>query len=188
MALTLTNIYNKLTWKNSPDHTTPINDTNLNHIETGIKNNNTGLRAAETAINNLSTAVGNTQNLDTSSKEVVGAVNELNQQLTELERRGNMPILDYANPLGYLDGTANHTSFTANTDCYIFGVIGSARPTEASISIDNQKIIKTSVLIGSASDNDSVASVPLLKVKSGSTITVTAVRNVNTFVGIYVEA
>jgi hypothetical protein len=51
MALTLTDIYNKLTWKNSPDHTTPINDTNLNHIETGIKNNNTGLRAAEQAIN-----------------------------------------------------------------------------------------------------------------------------------------
>lgn len=55
--------YTKTTWVNSPSETTPISAENLNNIENGIKT--------------IDTNVGDTSTLTTTSKEVVGAINEL---------------------------------------------------------------------------------------------------------------
>lgn len=61
--------YVKKSWQNSPSQATPINQTNLNHIEQGIKTNCTRistmsgtLDGAVTDIGNLQTDVGNAQN------------------------------------------------------------------------------------------------------------------------------
>lgn len=71
-----TNSYTKQTWEDAPSTNSPVSAERLNHMETGIKNNNTGVRTLETA-------VGNTASLATTSKEVVGAINEIKSDLTK---------------------------------------------------------------------------------------------------------
>lgn len=89
---------------------------------------------------------------------------QLSQQLTELERRGAMPILDYANPL-HTFTTANE-SWTATEDCYI--ILTSIVPntnTDAFISIDGTGCLWGSRFLGLSGFTGA------LHVKSGSVIT-----------------
>ena len=59
--------YTKTVWENAPSTNTPINSTNLNHIEQGIYDNS--LKADQ---------VGDLTTLETTSKtNLVGAINEL---------------------------------------------------------------------------------------------------------------
>ena len=48
-------------------------------------------------------------------------ISQLNNDLIELERRGAMPNLDYANPLHTF--TIGNLSYTANRECYLVGTI-----------------------------------------------------------------
>ena len=103
-----TNSYTKQTWEDAPSTNSPVSAERLNHMETGIKNNNTGVRALETA-------VGNVQNLDTSSKEIVGSINEINQHLSD-KKFG----IDTSNVLHSSGSYKNTTkSYTATEDCVV---------------------------------------------------------------------
>ena len=53
--------YTKTTWQDLPNTTTPVNATNLNHIETGIKDNETAIGTVSTSLTNYTngtTAMG----------------------------------------------------------------------------------------------------------------------------------
>ena len=58
-------------WKDLPDETTPIQASDLNHIEQGIGDLNT-------SVSNLNTSIGDLNTLNTTEKSnLVGAINEL---------------------------------------------------------------------------------------------------------------
>ena len=60
-------------WKDLPDETTPIQASDLNHIEQGIGDLNT-------SVSNLNTSIGDLNTLDTTDKSsIVGAINEVYQ-------------------------------------------------------------------------------------------------------------
>ena len=54
--------YTKTNWQNLPNTTTPVNATNLNHIETGIKDNETAISGVASDLSTLSTNVTNYTN------------------------------------------------------------------------------------------------------------------------------
>ena len=60
--------YIKTNWQNKPSQSTPLNATNLNHIEDGIYD--------------VSTSLGDLSNLTTSEKNnIVGSINEINSKI-----------------------------------------------------------------------------------------------------------
>lgn len=60
-------------WKDLPDETTPIQASDLNHIEKGIGDLNT-------SVSNLNTSIGDLNTLNTTEKSnLVGAINEVYQ-------------------------------------------------------------------------------------------------------------
>ena len=65
--------YTPKEWKDLPDETTPIQASDLNHIEQGIGDLNT-------SVSNLNTSIGDLNTLNTTNKSsIVGAINEVYQ-------------------------------------------------------------------------------------------------------------
>lgn len=69
--------YEKINWKNGIDGKTPINAENLNKMEEGIFNN-------DEAITTINDNLGEISLLLTEKKTIVGAVNEVNEELDKL--------------------------------------------------------------------------------------------------------
>ena len=67
--------YIKTNWQNKPNQSTPINATNLNHIEDGIYD--------------VSTSIGDLNNLNTTEKsDIIGAINEVNSKTIPISQGG----------------------------------------------------------------------------------------------------
>lgn len=67
--------YIKTNWQNKPNQSTPINATNLNHIEDGIYD--------------VSTSIGDLNNLNTTEKsDIIGAINEINTKTIPISQGG----------------------------------------------------------------------------------------------------
>ena len=65
--------YTPKEWKDLPDETTPIQASDLNHIEQGIGDLNT-------SVSNLNTSIGDLNTLNTTNKSsIVGAINDVYQ-------------------------------------------------------------------------------------------------------------
>lgn len=121
---------------------------------------------AEQNITDLDNLVGNTSITGIGDGTLTGAVSTLNNVISEIIRKGAMPMLDFANPLYSFDNT--HISFTATKDCYLCGTVsGHTSATVATVSVDGTKIAEgLTDSTGRAFEYIS----PLL-IKAGSTVT-----------------
>lgn len=71
--------YTPKNWKDLPDETTPIQASDLNHIEQGIGDLDTSVSNLNTSVSNLNTSIGDLNTLNTTNKSsIVGAINEVN--------------------------------------------------------------------------------------------------------------
>lgn len=91
-------------------------------------------------------------------------ISQLNNDLIDLERRGAMPILDFANPLYRFD--SNHTSSTTTKDCYLYGMIIGIN---AKIYVDSTEI---SIKDYATSSHDVTSVSYPLKIKAGSVVAI----------------
>lgn len=71
--------YEKIGWENVPSKKTPINDTNLNHMDDGIYNNNAAITALTTAIQQL------TQTITTLQTQIQTLQNTLDNDVPKWE-------------------------------------------------------------------------------------------------------
>ena len=77
-------------WKDLPDETTPIQASDLNHIEQGIKDASSSTDTLTTNVNTLNTNMGDLSTLNTTEKSnLVGAINELNTKVGKKLWEGN---------------------------------------------------------------------------------------------------
>lgn len=94
-------------------------------------------------------------------------ITELNNDLSDLERRGAMPQLDFANPLFTFDST--HLTYTATKECYLFGQLVSGNGTfDKHLLINDTKIAGTS----NASGVVIFPFIPATKLQSGDVVKV----------------
>ena len=97
-------------------------------------------------------------------------INELNNDLTELERRGAMPNLNYSTPLHTFSG--GNLTFTATKDCYLMGHIFNNNANLAPLKINDTVIVNkshgTHGEFGALND----LFIPLTKLTSGDIVTV----------------
>ena len=59
--------YTKINWENAPSKKTPINDTNLNHMDNGIANNDAEITELK---NKISTLEGKVSDIETAIADV----------------------------------------------------------------------------------------------------------------------
>lgn len=102
-------------------------------------------------------------NLQTTSKEIVGAINEL------LGKVGaNMPHLDFANPLHTF--SSGNLTYTATKECYLFGILTPPSSGSSNITI-NSTVVGNSSQTGTVLERFTIASP--LKLESGDIVVVT---------------
>ena len=120
------------------------------------------MTSANTDITNLKNQAGNTSIVGIGDGTLSGAVSSLNNDLIDLERRGFMPELNFANPLHTF--TQNSTNYTAIKDCYILGSVAGGRGTIL-LTINNTPIVK-------GTEETTAFIVPIIKVSTGDVVTV----------------
>jgi len=128
-----------------------------------------------TDITNLQNQVGNTSIVGIGDGTCTGAINALNAELTDIERRCGMPNLDYANPL-HTFSTGNLT-YTAVKECYLFGTVGSNTNAACTVSINQTDIMttkKTFVDPNTSITAQEMTVIPLLKLSVGDTVVASA--------------
>lgn len=95
-----------------------------------------------------------------SNKAVTEAITEINNDLTELKRRGFMPTLNYSTPLHDFNSVL---TYTAVKDCYLVGSFGTTVSSgDRTISINNTTI---------ATSISSLSGFIMLKLKAGDVVT-----------------
>lgn len=135
-------------WKDLPDETTPIQASDLNHIEQGIGDLNT-------SVSNLNTSIGDLNTLNTTNKSsIVGAINEVYQN--------NVYSTDETVVGKWIDGKPIYRKVT------VFSSILNNRDNDLGIqNIDT--IIESKVhLLSSKSEDDSFRKLPTLYVQNNS--------------------
>lgn len=124
---------------------------------------------AKQNIEDLDNLMGNTSISAIGDGTVTGAISDIDQTLTDLERRGFMPLLDFANPIHTFTGTE---AYSVTDDCFIYGTYPStSSATDVKI---NGGTASTVIFIGTSYVYTGF--VTPLKVKAGDTITVTGAR------------
>lgn len=116
------------------------------------------------------------------STDVEGAIKEVNADLTELERRISMPILNYANPLHTF--SANNLSYTTTKECWLMGSLYQGTGGDATLTIDGTTVALSriaNVAMASASVGSLLGAIHL---KAGSIITV---NHAQEFLHVYEE-
>ena len=91
-------------------------------------------------------------------------ITELNNALAELERRGTMPSLNFANPL-HTFSTGN-LSYTAVKTCYLLGLL----PVQSGV---NKLSINGTEIATTVGNVNSETYIPLIKLNAGDTVTLT---------------
>lgn len=98
----------------------------------------------------------------------ISTISEINADLTELERRGFMPILDFANPLHSFG--AGNLSYTATKECYLLGNLSNFNsPGAPTITINGTSVYS---LNGSGGGHE-ICTIPLTKLNANDVVTVT---------------
>ena len=111
--------YIKTNWQNKPNQSTPINATNLNHIEDGIYD--------------VSTSIGDLNNLNTTEKsDIIGAINEINTK--------TIPISQGGTGATTVSGAKTNLGFSTSTSLYT-NSSGTFSTITLSDSISNYKAI-----------------------------------------------
>ena len=119
--------------------------------------------------------IGTLSSLNTTDKtNLVAAINEVLSQIGG----GDMPILDFDNPLYVFD--TNNLTYTATKDCYLYGTI-SAGASANKITIDGTDVLS---VIGSSSMSSTI-SLPITKIKAGSIVTLGSASASATILGVY---
>lgn len=95
------------------------------------------MTTAESNITNLQNKMGNTSIVGIGDGTATGAISAINADLTELERRGAMPNLDYANAVSI----SLNTSYTVPSDGIVF--VADANGAGAITITINGKVIDT---------------------------------------------
>lgn len=95
-----TTIYGSYTWANGEEGGTPINATNLNHMETGIKNATDGVIALESKtsdiesdISEINTKINNLGNIDVSASDIQGLQDALDNKIDTSEKGVSLATL-----------------------------------------------------------------------------------------------
>ncbi|MBO7691501.1 MAG: hypothetical protein J6T10_02565 [Methanobrevibacter sp.] len=117
-------------------------------------------------IEDLDNLMGNTSISAIGDGTVTGAISSIESDLTELERSGFMPSLDYANPLYTFDST--HLTFAATEDCYLVGNITNYTGANLILNIDNTPVYKVG---GNPATGDTPCVTIFNKLKAGNTVT-----------------
>jgi hypothetical protein len=94
-----------------------------------------------------------------------------NNDLIELERRGAMPTLDFANPL---HNFASTLTYTARKECYLYGQIGNfALGVSCDITINNTSVGKAHTTLDDQGRGYCVETfIPTTKLAVGDVVTV----------------
>lgn len=145
---------------------------------------------AKTDILNLQNQVGNTSIVGIGDGTCTGAIDALNADLIELERRGAMPNLDYGTPLHTFDGS--NLSYTASKKCYLVGEVRLSVTASQSCSIEldingkqygyASKLSSTSVDAGGGS----VINVDIKPLNAGDIVTLTKTGSGDVYYSLHV--
>ena len=111
-------------------------------------------------ITNLQNQVGNTSIVGIGDGTCTGAIDALNDAVTDLERRGAMPNLDYSNPIG--EFINNVHTFTATKVCYLMG----------QLTHDVSRLTINSHMVGKGVSSGAYPFIYPLKLNIGDTVTV----------------
>lgn len=87
---------------------------------------------------------------------------------------GGLPDLDYSNPL---EDFSVHSSYTANQDCYLIGVVLGSTSTGGRISINGKSI--------ASCGNGAFVTVPTVKLKNTDVVTLTNISLASTSLKVY---
>lgn len=140
------------------------------------------MTTAESNITNLQNKMGNTSIVGIGDGTATGAISAINNDLTELERRIGMPILNYANPLHTF--SANNLSYTTTKECWLMGSLYQGTGGDATLTIDGTTVALSriaNVAMASASVGSLLGAIHL---KAGSIITV---NHAQEFLHVYEE-
>ena len=154
------------------------------------------IKTTNTLANTINTKVGDLVNLLTSAKNnVVSAINEIVGRLTangnslQLDYQngkyglvvdnvfyelggGNMPLLDYANPLHTF--TSGNLSYTAISQCWLVGSIHCSAGNSINVQINSTKLCQLTREGNSTYDVGSDIPVPIVKLNVGDVVTISS--------------
>lgn len=126
------------------------------------------MTTAESNITNLQNKMGNTSIVGIGDGTATGAISAINADLTDLIRRGAMPLLNFTNPLYSFGGT--NTSYTCVKECYLVGVLHPANG-DARAMING-----TTVLAGYFTTNEVFGtSTSGIRLQAGDVVTISGV-------------